>query len=59
MLFPSDSLALVELLDALNKEQRLILLDRYCSSCGSIKVEKSDGSQECSKCMDELSACPV
>lgn len=59
MLFPADSMALVEILDALNEEQRLILLDRYCTYCGAIKLENEQGEQECLKCLEEEALCPV
>lgn len=50
MLYPSDSLALIEMLDALNNKQRLIILDRYCTYCGSVKLENEIGESECLEC---------
>lgn len=37
--YPADFVALQELLDALNDEQRRLLLEHYCRYCGANTLE--------------------
>jgi hypothetical protein len=37
MINHSDVMALIDLLDALSPEQRVLLLDKYCRGCGANK----------------------
>ena len=51
-IYPADVVALVEILDAMNSEQRKILLDKYCPSCGDIKKDDkyADWGIQCDYC---------
>lgn len=58
-MYETDVMSLIDMLDAMNEEQRKILLERYCHYCYSIKLENEAGDLECLSCQEEAAFCPV
>jgi len=56
MIYPSDVMALIDLLDAMNPTQRKLLMDKYCHVCGEIKDQDAE---MCMGCDADSVACPV
>lgn len=58
MISTSDVMALIDLLDSMNPEQRKLLMDKYCHLCGDIKDDEY-GSGICKECAMEAATCPI